>query len=139
MERNKKIKEVSEALKKDKPALSRDTFLLFLLEIKGGLNEKELKEMATRQPDEVDFQGFLGELERTYKKGTLDLEKEEAEHYLRELLKIIGGMEVTLDRLFQDFASSGSLTLSDLNELCNYVQLGLNKIQLKKLFNYLDK
>ena len=81
----------------------------------------------------------MGELERTYKKGTLDLEKEEAEHYLRELLKTIGGMEVTLDRLFQDFASSGSLTLSDLNELCSYVQLGLNKIQLKKLFNYLDK
>ena len=48
-------------------------------------------------------------------------------------------MEVTLDRLFQDFATSGSLTLSDLNELTSYVQLGLNKIQLKKLFNYLDK
>lgn len=49
MERNKKIKEVSDALKKDKPAMSRDTFLLFLLEIKGGLNEKELKEMASKQ------------------------------------------------------------------------------------------
>jgi len=38
-----------------------------------------------------------------------------------------------------DFSQNGNLTLPQLNELCNYVQLGLNKIQLKKLFTYLDK
>jgi hypothetical protein len=69
------MKEVGEALKKDKATLAKETFLLFLGEIKGGLNEKELRELVNRQGEEIDFQVFLGELERTYKKGTLDLEK----------------------------------------------------------------
>jgi hypothetical protein len=60
-------------------------------------------------------------------------------HYLQELIRKIGGMDVTLDRLFHDFSQGDNLNLSQLNELCIYVQLGLNKIQLKKLFNYLDK
>jgi hypothetical protein len=104
MERNKKNKEVAEALKNDKAKLTKDTFLLFLAEIKGGLGEKEQKELLARQPAEIDFQAFLGDLETTYKKGTLDLEREEAEHYLRELLRRVGEMDVSLDRLFQDFS-----------------------------------
>ena len=37
MERNKKNKEVAEALKNDKANLSKDIFILFIAEIKGGL------------------------------------------------------------------------------------------------------
>lgn len=50
MERNKKNKEVAEALKNDTAKLTKDTFLLFIAEIKGGLTEKEQKELLARHP-----------------------------------------------------------------------------------------
>lgn len=48
---------------------------------------------------------------------------------------------VTLERLFFDFAheKANKMAVNDFGQLCNFLSIGFNKIQIKKIFNFLDK
>lgn len=81
-------------------------------EIKGGLNEKELKELVARYREDIEFNTFYGQLEDIYKKGNSNIEKEEVEYYLQEMIKRIVKQNVTLERLFSDFAKEKANRMS---------------------------
>ena len=55
------------------------------------------------------------------------------------MIKVIGDLNVTVDRLFTDYSTNGKLNLTQFVDLYQFIRLGINKIQIKRIFNHLDK
>jgi hypothetical protein len=91
--------------------------------------------------EKVAYNDFQLRLERIYQSASNDAGEQEALLNARRLYDCINGLGSSSERLFQDFDSSrkNCMILADFNELCGFVNCGLNKIQVKEVFEVADE
>jgi len=137
---NRKIKEAGEALKSKELVLSRQLMGQFLNELNTGLSEKDIKECLLLFDDKIGYNDLQSRLERIYQSASDDVGEQETLLNARRIYDSINRLGSSSERLFQDFDSSrkNCMVLADFNELCGFVNCGLNKIQIKEVFELAD-
>jgi Ca2+-binding EF-hand superfamily protein len=140
MERNKKNKEISEAIKLKTYIFPRELYVGFVKELGSELTEKEAKEMMASFHNPIEFSLFNQKLEQIYRKGNSNIETEEVTAYLQQVYRKILKTNVSVERLFQDFATEDKfkMRIDDFAEMVKFLQVGLSKIQNKLIFSLID-